>query len=184
MKKIITLKNGMNSKRKIFTSKITNFQIIKNSHWFLGFIEGEATFGIKTGSALYFQIAEKNTSPESLNNIITLLMWLPKIVFRKSKILPMNVVSTINKKKTNVVSLVVNSVDNLYYCILPYLETYNMYTHKAIDFKLWKIALLLKIHGYYFLPKGKKLFLYISNIINKRYSSSTTRNTDEIIREI
>lgn len=99
MKKIITLKNGMNSKRKIFTSKITNFQIIKNSHWFLGFIEGEATFGIKTGSALYFQIAEKNTSPESLNNIITLLMWLPKIVFRKSKILPMNVVSTINKKK-------------------------------------------------------------------------------------
>lgn len=59
MKKIITIKNGMNSKRKLFTSKITNFQIIKNSHWFLGFIEGEATFGIKTGSALYFQIAEK-----------------------------------------------------------------------------------------------------------------------------
>lgn len=85
-------------------------------------------------------------------------MWLPKIVFRKSKILPLNVVSTINKK-TNVVSLVVNSVDNLYYCILPYLETYNMYTRKAVDFKLWKIALLLKIQGYYFLPKGKKLFL-------------------------
>lgn len=44
--------------------------------------------------------------------------------------------------------------------------------------------MLLKIHGYYFLPEGKKLFLYISDIINKRYSSSTTRNTDEIIREI
>ena len=154
MKKIITLKNGMNSKRKIFTSKITNSQIIKNPHWFIGFIEGEAIFGIKTGSALYFQIAQKNTSPESLNSIIT-LMWLPKIVFRKSKILPMNAVSTINKK-TNVVSLVVNRVDNLYYCILPYLETYNMYTRKAIDFKLWTIALLLKIHGYYFLPQGKK----------------------------
>ena len=37
--------------------------------------------------------------------------------------------------------------------------------------------------GYYFLPEGKKLLLYISDIINKRYSSSTTRNTDEIIRE-
>lgn len=170
----------MNSKRKIFTSKITNSQIIKNPHWFIVFIEGEAIFGIKTDSALYFQIAQKNTSPESLNSIITLLMWLPKIVLRKSKILPMNVVSTINKK-TNVVSLVVNSVDNLYYCILPYLETYNMYTRKAIDFKLWKIALLLKIQGYYFLPSGKKLFLYISDF-NKRCSSSTTRNTDEIIR--
>ena len=66
---------------------------------------------------------------------------------------------------------------------MPYLDGYNMYTRKAIDFKLWKIALLLKIHGYYYLPEGKKLFIYISDILNKRYSLST-RNTDEIVREI
>ena len=59
MKKIITLKNGMNSKRKIFTSKITNSQIKINLHWFIGFIEGEVTFGVKRGSTLYFQIAQK-----------------------------------------------------------------------------------------------------------------------------
>lgn len=47
----------------------------------------------------------------------------------------MNVVSTINKK-TNVVSLVVNCVDSLYYCIFPYLYSSNMYTRKAIYFKL------------------------------------------------
>jgi len=52
-------------------------------------------------------------------------------------------------------------------------------------FKFWRLALLLKIHGYYFLPEGKKFFLDISDTINKRYSRSTsTRNTDEIIREI
>ena len=42
-----------------------------------------------------------------------------------------------------------------------------MYTRKAIDLKLWRVALLLKIHGYLkkFWPDGKKLFIDIANII-------------------
>jgi len=83
---------------------------------------------------LYFQVAQKNTSQESLNAITTFLIELPSVL-PNSKILPMNVVSTINAK-TGVVSLVVNSVDSLYYCVLPYLESSNMYTRKAIYFKL------------------------------------------------
>jgi hypothetical protein len=43
--------------------------------------------------------------------------------------------------------------------------------------------LLLRIHGYYFLPEGKKLFLDISDIINKRYST-TTKNADDIVGDI
>lgn len=97
--------------------------------------------------------------------------------------MPLNVVSTVNKK-TNVVSLVVSSVDSLYYYVLPYLDSSNMYTRKAIDFKLWRVALLLKIHGYYFLPEGKKLFLDISDIINKRYSTRSTGCLDDIIAGI
>ncbi len=42
----------------------------------------------------------------------------------------------------------------------------------------------MKIHGYYYLPEGKKLFLDISDIINKRYSTRSTRNTNEIITDI
>lgn len=38
-----------------------------------------------------------------------------------------------------------------------------------MDFKLWKIALILKIKGYYYLTEGKVLFLNISDVINKRY---------------
>ena len=183
METIISLKKGMNSKRKIFTYQVKNSQIIINPNWYIGFLEGEGTFGIKTGSALYLQVAQKNTSQESINAITTLLTRLPNNVLQDSKILPLNVVSTINVK-TNVVSLVVNSVDSLYYCILPYLDTYNMYTRKAIDFKLWRIALLLKIHGYYFLPQGKKLFLNISDTINKRYLKTSTRKKDEFVTEI
>ena len=42
--------------------KTTKSQIIINPYWFIGFIEGEGTFAIKTGSALYFKVAQKNTS--------------------------------------------------------------------------------------------------------------------------
>jgi hypothetical protein len=51
----------MNTKREIFTYNTTKSQIIINPNWLIGFLEGEGTFGIKTGSALYFQIAQKNT---------------------------------------------------------------------------------------------------------------------------
>lgn len=85
---------------------------------------------------------------------------------------------------TNVVSLVVNSVDSLYYYVLPFLDTSKMYSRKFIDFKLWRVALLLKIQGYYYLPEGKKLFLDISDILNKRYSINTTGDIPEIIYEI
>jgi len=84
---------------------------------------------------LYLQVAQKNTSQESLNAITTFLTRLPSSVLQNSKILPLNVVSTVNVK-TNVVSLVVNSVDSLYYYLLPYLDSSNMYARKAIDFKL------------------------------------------------
>lgn len=42
----------------------------------------------------------------------------------------------------------------------------------------------MKIQGYYFLPEGKKLFLEISDVLNKRYSTRTTSNLDDIIKGI
>ena len=183
IRKIVSLKDTMNTKREIFTYNTTKSQIIINPNWFIGFIEGEGTFGIKTGSALYFQVAQKNTSQESLNAITTFLTGLPNNLVQDSKILPLNVISTTNVR-TDVVSLVVNSVDSLYYYLLPLLDTCKMYSRKAIDFNLWRVALLLKIKGYYYLPEGKTLFLEISDILNKRYSTDTTKNISEIIDNI
>ena len=183
LSKIVSLKNTMNTKREIFTYNTTKSQIIINPDWFIGFIEGEGTFGIKTGSALYFQIAQKNTSQESLNAITTFLTGLSDNVLQNSKILPLNVISTTNVR-TDVVSLVVNSVDSLYYYLLPLLDTSKMYSRKGIDFNLWRVALLLKIKGYYYLPEGKTLFLDISDILNKRYSTNTTKNISEIMDNI
>ena len=135
--KIILLKNGMNSNRVIFTDfsiKRSATQINVNPDWFIGFLEGEGTFGIKTGSSMYFQVAQKITSVECLNAIKTFLINLncmkePYWINNSNEgvISPINVLSTINSK-TNVMSLVVSSVDALYYYLLPLLDKGKMYT--------------------------------------------------------
>lgn len=180
--KILSIKNGMNSGRTVFKYDTTGPQIIINPYWFIGFIEGEGTFGIKTGSSLYFQVAQKITSQDSLDRIITFLAGLTNLKIPKdSKISPVNVTSVINTK-TNVVSVVVSSVDALYYYILPLLDSSKFFTHKYVDFKLWRLAILLKVNGYYYLPEGKKLFLDISDVLNKRYS--TDNNSVDINKAI
>nr|YP_009254039.1 hypothetical protein [Hypomyces aurantius]ANC62724.1 hypothetical protein [Hypomyces aurantius] len=188
IERILSLKNNMNSKREIFTYDTTKSQIIINPNWFIGFIEGEGTFGIKTGSSLYLQVAQKNTSQECLNAITNYLISLSSDTkyfhTQNNKILPVNVTSTTNAR-TNVVSLVVANVDALYYYILPLLDESKFYSRKAIDFKLWRMALILKINGYYYTLEGKNLFLDISEILNKRYSTTVSVDSvDGIINDI
>ena len=188
LERILFIKNNMNSKRVIFTYDTTKSQIIINPNWFIGFIEGEGTFGIKTGSSLYFQVTQKNTSQECLNAIINYLIDLSNNTkyfhTQNSKILPLKVTNTTNIR-TNVVSLVVANIDALYYYILPLLDEYKFYSRKALDLKLWRMALILKIRGYYYTLEGKILFLDISEILNKRYSTSvSTHKTNEIINNI
>lgn len=179
--KILSIKSGMNSGRMVFKYD-TGPQITINPNWLIGFIEAEGTFGIKTGSSLYFQVAQKITSQYSLNAIMRFLTGLFNWeVPRDSGILPVNVTSATNIR-TNVVSIVVSSIDALYYHILPWLDSSKFYSRKHVDFKLWKIALLLKINGYCYLTEGKKLFLDISDVLNKRYS--TDNNSVDINKAI
>nr|QDH07261.1 hypothetical protein [Ophiocordyceps sinensis] len=192
----------MNFGRTLFKYDITRPQIIINPQWFIGFIEGEGTFGIKTGSSLYFQVAplrprprtrslglvlgrkEKITSQESLNAIVAFLTELSNAdIPKNSKISSINVTNATNIK-TNVISLVISNIDALFYYILPLLDSSKMYTRKYIDFKLWKTAILLKIKGYYYLSEGKNLFLDISEVLNKRYSTNKNKSVEDINKAI
>jgi len=181
--KILSIKNNMNSKRLTFLNLDANSFSI-NPCWLLGFIEGDGTFGIKNGSP-YLQIAQKNSSQLTLNAIKSFIETLPNFQEQTIKLLPVKVTSATNKK-TNVISLVVNSIDSLYYFILPLLDSNNLYTRKAIDFKLWRIALLLHKQGYYFLPEGRQLFIDISNNINKlRYTTNSfLKPNEETLNEL
>ena len=46
------------------------------------------------------------------------------------------------------------------------------------------MALLLKIYGYYFTTEGKNLFLDISEILNKRYSTAKYSSVSDINNNI
>ncbi len=72
----------MNSKREVFTNGTSRSQIIINPNWFIGFLECEGTFGIKTGSSLYFQVAQKNTSQECLNGIKKIFFYTYQVILQ------------------------------------------------------------------------------------------------------
>lgn len=73
-------------------------------------------------------MAQKLTSQDSLNAIITFLPELSNLEISKdSRILPINVTSATNVR-TNVVSIVVSSIDALYYYILPILDSSKFYS--------------------------------------------------------
>lgn len=75
--RILSIKDGMNLGRIVFKYETTGPQITINPNWLIGFIEAEGTFGIKTGSSLYLQVAQKkNSSQESLSAIKTFLIRL------------------------------------------------------------------------------------------------------------
>lgn len=55
-----------------------------------------------------------------------------------------------------------------------------MYTRKSIDYKLWKISLLLHKLGYYYQIEGRQLLTDISKNVDRR-GYSTSGNEDIII---
>jgi len=157
-----------------------NNDFVINSLWLIGFIEGDGTFGIKNSSP-YFQIAQKITNQGTLNAI---KIYISKLTNVNVKTSVTNVTSALNQK-TGVVSLVVNNIDSLYYNILPFLDGSKMYTRKVIDFKLWRISLIIHKLGYYYLPEGRQLFTDISKNINKfRYTTSNTNQNSISLTEI
>lgn len=82
-----------------------------NPYWFLGFVEGEGTFGIKNLSP-YFQIAQHNRSVALLEAAkLFLAREVPLLSLKQtSKPSP----SVILNKATNVLSIVISDIDVLY----------------------------------------------------------------------
>lgn len=177
LRKISLLKNGLNLGRlnnvdssSLEGSAANSLSCSINPNWFIGFIEGDGTFGIKNGSP-YFQISQKNSSLSLINALKVFISSLPNTTSSLIPLSPPRVNTSINQK-SNVLSLTVNNIDSLYYFLLPFFDQSSFFSRKYLDFKLWRISLLLHKFGYYFLPEGRQLLTDISNNINNnRYST-------------
>lgn len=170
LNKILNIRNNMNSKR-INSLIVEDVEI--NKYWLIGFVEGEGTFGIKNMKP-YFQIGQhiKNYNilykiEEYLENTFSYCILTNKKVLKDR----INIVYIYNKN-SNVKSLVINNIDDLYYNISPIFECNKMYTRKYIDYKLWLISLKCIKLGYIYFNNGRELMINIVNNINtKRYST-------------
>jgi hypothetical protein len=175
LRQITSLKNGLNLGRinnvdSPNADAANSFSCSINPNWFIGFIEGDGTFGIKNGSP-YFQISQKNSSLSLINALKVFISSLPNTNYSLIPLSPPRVNTSINQK-SNVISLTVNNIDSLYYFLLPFFDQSSFLSRKFLDFKLWRISLLLHKFGYYFLPEGRQLLTDISNNINNnRYST-------------
>lgn len=180
------IKTNMNSNRKSINpdiynklnsilnwDRLINQSVVINKNWLIGFIEGEGSFGLHT-IGVFFQIPQLNISDYTLKAIENFLLTLPN----NSNInLPVIKPSYRLNNATNVISFVISDIDHLYYYIIPMLDTSKMYTRKYIDYKLWKIIVLIHKMGYIFMPEGRQLVVKISYLINSnRYSTSPNYN--------
>jgi len=114
--KILLLKAGMNQNRKSFDS-YCNHTIEINALWLLGFVEGEATFGIKH-LAPYFSIAQKANSARVLYAIEAFLRKIP-LGFTLTKNSQYPIGSFSLRETTAVISCSWSNIDSLHDYILP-----------------------------------------------------------------
>ena len=88
-------------------------------------------------------------------------------------------------KRTNVISLTITDLDVLHYIIVPFFSKLQFISRKFIDFKLWIIAIQIRIKGYHFTDKGKSLLLDITKSSNKaRYNNNVSLPALEQINEV
>jgi hypothetical protein len=115
--KIQNLKARMNSKRVIEKNKLETVTRPISVQWFLGFIEGEGTFGYKN-LVPYFQIGQHKRSLYVLKAIETFLLKLPRVHSETLNNNKINVITTLNKN-TDVYSICILNIDVLYDYLLP-----------------------------------------------------------------
>lgn len=174
LKKVLSMKSGMNSQRKNFD----NSELPKRTltpYRLLGFVEGDGTFCLPN-LVPTFGIKQHSKNIDFLYEIskfLNNLPYKPQIGpnFDKLNTKPTPGVHDPNLD-TGMSSLSVTNILQLYNYILPFFKSLTFRSRKATDFQYWEVAVKLKALGYNTKPEGKESILEISKYINKRYSTN------------
>lgn len=179
---IKSLISGMNSGRQLIDySTIPTF--VFNAFWFLGFVEGEGTFGLKN-LVPYFQIGQHNRNIMVLEGIAAALSALPNMFGFTLNSKPPVVSNTLNQT-TNVNVLAISNVDALYDYLAYFFLSMQFQTRKSVDFYYWCICLYMHKYGYAYLPEGRALLVKIAAYINSsRYSTASSPAIQPLLAEV
>lgn len=161
---------GMNQGRSQYDYSLLPTAPI-NPFWFLGFVEGEGTFGIKN-MAPYFQVGQHIRNTVVLDAIVVFLTTLPNGFSFTHNSNPVSVGSVVNKR-TDVKVLSINNVDVLHDTLAYFFLEMPFQTRKQVDFLYWCIVLYMHKFGHFYLPEGRALAVSIANYINgRRYTNA------------
>lgn len=150
-----------------------------NIYWFIGFIEAEGSFSIKTQKdGTHFIVGQREESEPCLQLILDNLLKL-----NPDKNCPVSIQTISNKlyKDKNKLRIIVTAVDYLYWCFIPYLLQYPFQARKGIDFILWLIAVQLKKKGFLKTEEGQ---LILQNIKDNHNSRRYFINKNPLLRDL
>ena len=138
-----------------------------NLYWFMGFLEGEGNFSIKTQKdGTHFILSQHEESTKTMEGIYKLISnWEPDSncpIKNNIKKIPNTIYPDKNK-----VRVIVTAVDYLYWVFIPNLLKYPFQTRKAIDFIQWVIVVYMKKHGLHRTREGRDLINIIKLNQNK-----------------
>jgi len=186
-KEIISLKNGMNSKRTEF--KMPDFHIpLITSNWLLGFVEGEGSFSVRRGSSkfeLLFSISQSVKDEILMDAIKQFFENLPGThgldIVKKSIYNPKGV------NHQPVIQLVISQTDYIKNVLIQFFSSLEWHSKKELDFNDWVIIFNLKERGHHYQEEGLRV---LNTIVNQMNNSrlSTSKNIsidrDQLLKDI
>jgi len=128
---VLEIIKGMNRGRVKFNMESQPIKPI-NKFWFLGFIEGEGTFGMKN-LVPYFQIGQHDKSSHVMTKIGTYLSTMPNL-FGFTLNSPSLKANVSTHKSTNVIVYSYHNIDSLHDILAYFLLDLPFQTRKYIDF--------------------------------------------------
>ncbi len=144
-------------------------QYIKNHiniKWFIGFIEAQGSYIIKTQKdLLMIQIVQDNINRTLLEEIIIFLNYLNPDT-QCNMTINNKIPYKIYRDKNNL-KIMFSSLDYIYWIFIPNMLKHNMETNKTLSFILWTILIIVKNHGLIQHPLVREYINHIKLHFNK-----------------
>lgn len=183
IKKILELKNNMNKNRTKLNLPLNHIKI--TPFWLLGLIEGEGSFHLRRSSltpafSLTLTQSQKPVIEEIISFLISNLDHYSSIKATNTKLFNLSIEKSRGGAKPQV-KLSIFQLDYLFNIFIPFLDSLNFQSKKALDFQDFKYITTLIYQGKHLIPEIKSFILQLSNTMNNFRLSTHNNNLNKLL---
>jgi hypothetical protein len=177
----------MNSKR-IYFQLPESHQYRITPYWFLGFVEGEGSFFIKTKDLkLTFNIGQADIDLALMKEIKDFLKDLPgaeKYGKEKSSLVNFSISQKTKDQHKNFVLISISHMGYIRNVLIPFFNSLTWRSKKQYDFKDWQIISQLIDKGFHYTEEGLSCIkLIVSQLNNRRFTAEGNPSVDRTLLE-